>query len=385
MSARMSALRSVAALTLASAGGLAACADDRATVTEVAGPPAYGFIMLSAPGTGSRNLPNGQAIFARPFKPPAGQVVDSVLTIRLAGLDSLTTGRYQVWLGKDTADATGVGAGLVPATGTLRIIHTDSTLNAEGDVVATVDTQVVAGVSSFQNGGAATRVELVPGPLPTGQNAVAATLILVTVETTDAPTTPSDIRPIWVTRAGGATVFTEQPRAGSATATDSVRATTTSTARFGNFSFIAAERYLFTAQGRGRAAIRGNEVVVTDSNLARPPKGYFYAVNLTKRDEVNRPIERLYIGDLMAPAPNPVTLRDADVQIVHPVVQVRPPSIAAATNRLKSTSTAERPFEGYADVLITLESKFGSEDLIAPTVIMTGNVPDVVKLAPTTP
>lgn len=383
MSARMSASRSVAALALASAGVLSACADDRATVTEQAGPPAYGFIMLSAPGTGSRNLPNGQAVFARPFKPPAGLVIDSVLTVRLAGLDSLTTGRYQVWLGKDTNDLT--GAGLVPATGTLRIIHTDSTVNAEGDVVATVDTQVVAGVSSFQNGGAATRVELVPGPLPTGQNAVAATLILVTVETTDAPTTPGAVQPIWALRAGGTTVYTEQPQAGSATATDSIRATTTSVARFGNFSFTPSARYVFSAQGRGRAAVRANQIVVTDSNLARPPIGYFYAVNLTKRDEVNRPVERLALGDLMAPAPNPVSLRDADVQLVHPVVEERPPSITAASNRFTSTSTAERPFEGYADVLITLESKFGSEDVISPTVIMTGNVPDIVRLAPAAP
>ena len=382
MSARMSALRSVAALALACAGVLSACADDRATVTELAGPPAYGFILLSAPGTGSRNLPNGQAVFARPFKPPAGTAIDSVLTIRLGGLDTLTTGFYQVWVGLDSP--TVESAQLAPATGTLRVIRTDSTLNAEGDVVATVDTQVVPGVSSFQNGGPATRIELVPDRLPTGQSAVAATLVLVTVETTNAATTPGTVQPLWIRRTGGTTVYLERPNA-AGTGTDSVQATTTSAAVFGNFSFTASQRYVFTAQGRGRAAVRGNEIVVTDSNLARPPIGYFYSVNLTKRDEVNRPIEPLALGDLKAPAPDSVSLRNADVEIVHPVVQVRPPSIVAASNRLKSTSTAPRPFEGYADVLITLESKFGPEDVISPTTIMTGNVPDIVRLAPATP
>jgi hypothetical protein len=66
------------------------------------------------------------------------------------------------------------------------------------------------------------------------------------------------------------------------------------------------------------------------------------------------------------------------------VVQVAPPSIAAAASRLVADTVptlASRalPYKGFAEVRITLESKYGRPDVMAPTIVVSGTVPGVVR------
>ena len=369
---RAGALAGLAAATLF----VAACDDAHTDVAAPDGGVAYGF-QLAGDG---RNVPSIRLNYRRPAGTPQTPPVDTSITIVLRGLDSLDTRVYQVWLADLNTDSTGF-TNVVKATGQLRWVRTDSTLNAQGDIVTTeVSGEISAAGSSFKNGGPATRVELRVTRASTGTNVFVRELVLVTIEADANATEPGPIRPLWARRSDrGAEAAEVIP--GPVT----IAAVSTAVGRFGNFAFKPANEYRFVAVGRGRGDVLGRVLTLDDSSLARPPVGYFYAASLIQRDSTtNAPTDTLYLGPQTAPYPRRgVSLLDADIARPDPVVQDVPPSILAAASRVVADTVAglsgDRPYKGFAEVRITLESKYGIANMIAPTIAVSGTIPGVVR------
>lgn len=357
-----------------------ACDDARTDVSAPDGGIAYGF-QLAGDG---RSVPSIQLRYRRPAGTAQTPPVDSSLTITLRGLDSLTTRVYQVWLANLNADSTAL-VDVVKATGQLRWVRTDSTVNAEGDIVATEVSGVISSAgSSFTNGGPATRGELRVTRASTGTNAFTRQLVLVTLEQDANATAPGDVRPLWarLSDRGSETAEVIPGPTGPVT----IAATSIATGRFGNFASKPANEYRFVPVGRGRGDVLGRVLTLDDSALARPPVGYYYSAALVKRDSAtNAATDTLDLGAQTAPWPRrTVSLFDADVSIPDPVVQLVPPSIAAAASRLVADTVPglvldAHPYKGLAEARITLESKYGRADVMAPTVVVSGTVPGVVR------
>lgn len=365
----------------------AACTDNRSTVTE---PQAvqYGFAL--APD--GRNLPGGSVFYIRPDTGAvaAANGQDTAVVVSLKGLDSLTTKVYQVWLVDTTAAGTDF-ANITKAKGNLRIVRTDSSLNQVGDVVTDSVVRTVAGVSSFTNGGPATRIDLTItrttlGLAGTAPSPLTRAIVLITLEDDANATTPGTIRPLWARRAErSAEVVTNKP--GTIPPAPIYR-TATSPIRFGNFALRSSGEYRFTPVGRGRGAIGDDFVVFDDSSLMRPPVGYYYAGVLIKADAANKQVDSLDLGPQTAPLPRRnISLIDADVSIPDAVVQTTPPSIVAAANRVSVDTIAgfegnTTPFLGYALAYVTLESKYGVPKAASPTIVLSGVIPGIVRNGP---
>jgi hypothetical protein len=343
----MSAVRlRLAALALA-ATATAACSPDRAISNNPLGDPAYGVQLVLLP----TNLPRGSVAFV------AGATAqDDSLLIRLRGLDSLETGHYHVWIADSVASA------FTRADGDLMVIRADTVLDQFGDPVEAPDTNVIAGVSSFQNGGPAHTMVLTvtrasAGIGPTGPLG----LVVVTIEGAAGATAPTfDVAPLWGLRGGAALSF-------------------------GNFQPDPADRYVYVPQGRGRAYVRGEIFLINDSSLTRPPAGYFLAAYAIERDVDNNIVDTLYLGPHTAPFPRRhLSLRDADVQIVDPIVQTTtPPQILAASVRVDADTvsglTGVEPYLGFSEVLVTLESKAKPDSRLGPAILLRANIPDIVR------
>src|SRR5215208_5566241 len=169
---------------------------------------------------------------------------------------------------------------------------------------------------------------------------------------------------------------------------------------FGNFDPDPSKEYIYTPVARGTASFRGNVFVTDDSGLARPPKGYYYETYLITRERVpagtgtgtnartKDTLKVRSVGALTAPFPRRATsLRDADITLVDPVVLADPPVILAAASRLGADTAnlvAGQPYAVFNEIRMTLESKKGSPDRMAPTVVLLGAVPDVVRQSAST-
>jgi hypothetical protein len=358
----------------------AGCSDAHTGVDSPDGGVAYGF-QLAGDG---RNVPSIALAFRRPAGTAQVPPVDTSITVTLRGLDSLTTRVYQVWLADLNADSSAL-INVVKATGRLRSVRTDSTVNAEGDIVTTEVAQVISNAgSSFTNGGPATRVELTLTRASTGTAVFSRQVVLVTLEQDANATTPGDIRPLWARTSDRGSETAEVIPGPSGPVT--IAALSAATGRFGNFAPKPANEYRFAAVGRGRGDVLGRVLTLDDSSLARPPVGYYYAAALVKRDSTtNAATDTLDLGAQTAPWPRrAVSLIDADVSVPDPVVQVAPPSIAAAASRIVADTVQglvleSHPYKGFAEVRITLESKYGRADVMAPTVVVSGTVPGVVR------
>lgn len=357
-----------------------ACEDAYTGVDEPNGGVAYGFQLASD----GRNVPSIALTYRRPAGTPQTPPVDTSVTVTLRGLDSLTTRVYQVWLADLNPDSTGL-VNVVKATGRLRWVRTDSSVNAEGDIVTTeVSQEIPAAGSSFTNGGPATRVELRLTRASTGTNVFTRQVVFVTLEQDANATTPGDVRPLWarLSDRGGETAEVIPGPSGPVT----IAATSSAAGRFGNFAPKPANEYRFVPVGRGRGDFLGRVLTLDDSALARPPVGYYYAAALVKRDSATSAVtDTLDLGAQTAPWPRrAVSLFDADVSTPDPVVQLVPPSITAAASRIVADTVPglvldAHPYKGLAEARITLESKYGRADVVAPTVVVSGTVPGVVR------
>ena len=331
----------VTALTLVS------CNTDRALVTEDFGEPAF----ISAFGVAAVGVPGGTAAV---ITPATGT---GTVNLTLVNLDSLAAGNYHVWLGITGTTAAGVDTvgQFVPATGTIRVIHTDTTVNADSSLTITIDTVTSTG-SSFSNGGSDIRVEVSITGATLGSDPLSRNVALVSIEAAASPTTPSVARPFWRRYTRGATA-----------------GTSTGPVSFGTFHADPDSQYVWTATGRGIVGFRSRAVEVEDSALARPPVGYYYESYLSNSTST------VSIGEQTAPYPNrSVSLRDADVTVIPGVVIVGPPSLLLAAST-RFVGTEATPFRDFTDVLVTLEAKQGPPGLRAPTIVLRAAVPDTVQ------
>jgi hypothetical protein len=392
--------RRLASLILASLaiGAVAACSPDRAVSTTPMGDPAYGVQLLLSP----TNLPRGTARFPDPDPafdtPPTVDVTDTI-GVDLAGLDSLTNGVYSVWISNDD------GSSIFKATGTLRVIVTDTVLDAFGDPVPAPDTVFYTDVSAFSNGGPRHAMQFLTTLAQSGMTADdSATVVFITIESDAGATSPAETRrPLWARKGGTAVVQIHIDTLD----TDPVLVTDTTFDRqflrnnltFGNFSFDASQQYVYVATARGQAFVRGDVLLMNDSSLTRPPLGYYYAGFGVIRNEANEPVDTVYLGPLSSPPPNRhISLRDADSVLVNPDVQVlvNPPNLAgswsnpspsailAASIRVSADTisafqTASGPFVGLAEVFLTIESKHAEAGRMGPAILLRANVPDIVR------
>jgi hypothetical protein len=334
---------------------LTACEDERAITREPVGDRAYGIRLL--PST-FFNFPQGTASIS----PTNGTV-----TLNLRGLDSLTNGRYVAWVGN--AD----GSSFSKLTGDLARVRTDTVRNALGDdVPESVTLPTLTDVSSWQDGNGATQYTFTADRASSGLGAgVEFSQVVVTVEESDAAASPNLDRAFLWARGSGAL-------------------------RYGNYALSADDEFRFPFVGRGNAQFRGDIVVINDSSIARPPRGYFFNAWLVRRDTLNRVIDYLDLGPMTTPYPSRQSLIDADVSIVDPAfVYDEPYAILAGAWRFDwanapaeirnadlgatrvPTENRNTSFAGFGEILITLEHKLGAAAIPSPHVLLRAPVPAV--------
>jgi hypothetical protein len=375
-------VRSMALAAAAAVVALSACNEDRSVITDPFGPPAYGFSLVRA----AVNVPRGTMVFRRPLRPSMAATVDSAVTIGLAGLDSLTTGVYKVWLA-DVDPVADTIMDVFPATGTLTVTRTDTTLNEQGDPVPNVTTTTVDGVSTFANGGPQISVSLRANSATAGASVYPKTLVLVSIEQDAAAATPSEARPFWGRKQGDLAPGVIVPLGGADSA-----AQFTGVLRFGNFRANPDSQYIYNAGGRGLGSVFGNIFIATDSQIPRPPIGYYYAGYLVRRDSATNAItDTVRLGPLVSPYPNYKSLKDADVDAtIDPVIQdpklpgvPRSPLIIAGVNRISSDTvsglTGTLPYKNVSEYQLTLEAKAGDENVASPSLIVNALMPDVIR------
>lgn len=369
---RMSNPLTVAAALIISSG-LAGCAAETSTVMEPLANRSFNFV-LTREGI---NVPRGTVVLTR-----SGGTATS-LTLQLQGIELLRDPYfYQAWLATYDA-ATRTVSNFVPLTSSRVItVTTDTSISEVGDFVPnTVTDTVFNQPGSFNRGGPGTQITLQANAaalaaIPT--SATASKVLLVTIDSNPgAPTAPDAV-------GSQVRLWARAINAGTAAAV-------TSPVRFGNFHADPALEYVFIPSGRGSGALLEGEniLVVNDSALALPPRGYFYATHLVTREDGDNfnNLDTIPIGPQTAPFPDrDVSLYNADVEQVHPVVQVaRPnPQIFAAQARvdgdeLPGLAGSGNPFRGVALILVTLESKFGTE-AASPVIILAGGAPPGIRL-----
>lgn len=353
--------------------GLAACADETATVLDPLENRSFNFLLNRE----AVNVPRGTVVLTR----TAAAGVTS-LTLQLQGLEVLREPyHYQAWLATYNS-ATQTVSDFVPLTSSRTItVTTDTTISAEGDFVPNTVTDTVLDQSGFFNrGGPGTQVTLqadaaARAAVPT--SATASKVLLVTIDSNPASPTPPD------SVGSQARLWARNINAGTG-------ATVTSTIKFGNFHADPAQEYVFIAAGRGQGALLEGEnvLIINDSSLSRPPRGYFYATHLITREdgETFYNLDTISLGPQTAPFPDrDVSLFNADIQQVHPVVQTAMPNpqIFAAQARVDGDTLSGRPsgnpFRGVALILVTLENKFGIE-AVSPVTILIGSGPPGIRL-----
>lgn len=349
----------------------AACQDDRADITDPVG-RVYNARFAAAPS----NLPRGFADQVR-----SGAAATHEIFIELKGLEALASGTYQVFLA--TQDPSGAAlTNVVPATGTLTRIQVDTSINDQGDPEPDSSFVTTTGASSFSDAGTArvtfqlsvTQADLAAaGAANTDPNAY--NLVMVAIQPGAAGTEPAAGAPIPLWARLGALAGTTNRSANF---------------RFGNFAPDPANEYVFQAAGRGLAGVWDNLLVVDDSALSLPPKGYYYATVLTRLpDAAATDLQSIVLGPQKAPYPRrTVSLFDADINPdLDPVVVELPPSIQAASERVRIDTIAgaslatEQPFRLYRQVIVSLEPKQGVSTY-SGSVVLAATLPDVVVKPP---
>ncbi|HKG93181.1 MAG TPA: hypothetical protein VKA84_14850 [Gemmatimonadaceae bacterium] len=367
-------------LSVATAAALAfaACESDRATILQPAGDPSYNANLANV----QRNTPDGEFAAVKPRS--AAGTASFFVTLR--GLDSLAgSAVYQIWLGKQNGATV---TDFVKANAAILAERVDTTFTPEGDPEVNPNETLDVTASSFNRGGPSTTVSIEVNATTFGSDPRAKDVLLITVEDNANATQPGDIRPFWSRTAGASLGLT------------AAESTLVNDVSFGNFDPDPSKEYIYTPVARGTASFRGNVFVTDDSGLARPPKGYYYETYLITRERVpagtgtgtnartKDTLKVRSVGALTAPFPRRATsLRDADITLVDPVVLADPPVILAAASRLGADTAnlvAGQPYAVFNEIRMTLESKKGSPDRMAPTVVLLGAVPDVVRQSAST-
>lgn len=388
ISKRFIALVSTSALIAGSA-----CSDSRSITTEHVGDLGFGINLTKI----VTNVAVGTIRF--PTAPlPGTTAADDSVRVRVAGIDSLTTGTYTLWFTNDSATKFAL-----VTSGNLVITQTDSVINAVGDRVVTVNTTTRTGIAGWRAGGS--NKAMVFNTTRANSN-IAATdslnTILLSIETGAPGAAPSENRVIWARRRER---FYKVAASAISAQGDSAPI------KFGTFKPRLTEEFIYsygasatyaTYTGavnlppsvtlgsrivpRGRLEVRGPIFVVNDSNYFRPPVGYYYAGYLIKLDSLNKVTDTLYIGRRTSPYPGYISLYTADKTNPDPTnVFDSPPVIYAMGTRISADTIAKAKsgtnlyWHDFGIINITLESRFAAEGRMGPAIIMTQLLPGSIR------
>jgi hypothetical protein len=349
-----------------------ACGDERSITTEPVGDLGFGTNFLRT----STNLPRGTVTYPVGIVASATPATDSVI-ISLAGLDTLTTGNYTVWFANDSATK------FAPATA-LNIVATrrDSSLNAAGDPVFT-NTPFTTTGASFKAGGSniALRVAVSRVSAPALVATDSLTTVLISIEPGAAGAAPGEVRPLWARRS-------------------QANASRVAALRFGTFGrgipvqpgnpganqeFVVATNGAMTIVPRGRVEVRGNIMILNDSNYFRPPVGYYYNAYGVKLDTTGRFNDTTYLGRRTAPYPNRgISLYEADKSNPAPsVVFDSPRVIFAMASRLSADTipdaTGSPAWKNYGFVRVNLQPKAGIEGRMGSATLLEATLPPSIR------
>lgn len=191
-----------------------------------------------------------------------------------------------------------------------------------------------------------------------------ATHVFLTVESSDNPSSPSSVQPLWVKAL-------QEPGNSKSLSLS---------ADFGTFGLNkAADQRTWGLGGAGKGALFGNELRILFSDLPRPPVGYQYVGWLSSGDTA---FARLPDATFTSPPPNYVVLDKADVDAsISPVI--KPETILEAMSKFclrKQEAGCSGPFAHtppYTGFTLTLEPKAGTQTTPAPTSVLTGGIPSV--------
>jgi hypothetical protein len=349
-----------------------ACGDERSITTEPVGALGFGANFLRT----STNLPRGTVTYPVGIVASATPATDSVI-ITLAGLDTLTTGSYTVWFANDSATK------FASATA-LNIVATrrDSSLNAAGDPVFT-NTNFTTTGASFKAGGSniALRVAVSRVSAPAFAAADSLNTVLISIEPGAAGAAPGEVRPLWARRS-------------------QANASRVSSLRFGTFGrgipaqpgnpganqeFVVATNGSMTIVPRGRVEVRGNIMILNDSNYFRPPVGYYYNAYGVKLDTTGKFNDTTYLGRRTAPYPDrAISLYDADKTNPAPsVVFDSPRVIFALASRLSADTIPDAAgspaWKNYGFVRVNLQPKAGIEGRMGSATILQATLPPSIR------
>ena len=360
--------------------GVAACGDKRAILTDPIGASAYGYQMANL----ATNLPRGNVNFKFHATPAA--VTPESLIVTLSGIDSLSSGFYTAWVGDS------LGTTFKRITGLLTAIRTDSSLDAIGNVLATRVPLNLGSFSAIQNGNPRTAYTWAFERNAAGLAATDSMVtFVISIESSNAATTPNATRrPLYARR-------NDIGSSGSA-------GNRNSALKFGNYASDPVNQYVYSsAPARGRGVVWGEILQVTDSTLAVPPMGYYYATYLIKfvpPGSTNG--DTLFLGDLTSPYPRRnLSLYNADSVNTDPAVVVasipafpQNREILAGSTRISADTIAHLPsavcstndpgdnrpcpYKGFTEVRLTLESKNAARGRMGPNRVLGANVPFVI-------
>lgn len=355
----------------------AACEDNRSTTAEPVGALGFGTNFAKT----STNLPRGTVTFPVAIVASATPNTDSVI-VTLAGLDSLTTGTYTLWLANDSSTK------FVRVTNmNLTITRVDSTLNAAGDPIFTPTVTPRLAVNGFKLGGSnyafrvATARDAATGILATDS----LNVVVVSVETAAPGAAPGEVRPLWARRSQASAARVAGLRFG--TFGRSIPAAAGSPAANQEFTIATssvAGVATMTIVPRGRVEVRGKIMIANDSNYFRPPVGYYYNAYAVKFDTTGRFNDTLYIGRRTTPYPTRVSLYEIDKTNPAPEVIFDTPRVVFAMATRVSTDTMPKanstpPWYNYGLVRVNIQSKYSQEGRMGPNTVLEATLPKSVR------
>jgi len=407
---RATSFRVAAPLALATLLTVAsACNDDTATVLAPVG-RTYNFLLLKEGANGPRAA-GAAVVVRRPVGATTTQVTSTIADFTIAGLEPLTPpAGYVMWIASIAAPVAPSTDNTISNVARLRTrdflaIEVDTTISPLGDFIPDVDTlrrQLAAAiVPAFNFGGPGVTYTFrtdsaTLGFYPHNRNIIFMTVVTDTANPGTPATDGTDAR-LWLRYT--ATI----PALSTAVPPVDTSTTTAAAAAFGNGHATASKQFPFIMSGRGRGSLvpDKNVLIVDDSLLARPPKGYYYETFLVKRDTA--PAQKFFstdtisIGAQTAPAPRRIiSLYGADSAQVDQVVQAPAglPAlqiIYAAASRIdadtfprltsKPLTGLKNPFFGVANVYVTLEHKLGTP-LMSTAIVLSATMPPPIYTRP---
>jgi len=368
-------LYSALGASLIAAGG---CEDNRSITSEHVGDLGFGINLA----TQNSNLPRGFVLFPAAIVASATPDRDSVI-VTVAGLDSLTTGTYTLWVANDSASKF-----FRATTLNIRVTRVDSSLNAAGDPVFTTTVTERPGQTGFRSGGSNLTFRVA-----TARNAatgIAATdslnVALLSIETAAPGATPGEVRSLWARRSQ-ATALAAGLRFGNFAKRVSTPATAGNPGPEQEFVVAASTTAgvaSMTIVPRGRVEVRGKIMVLNDSNYFRPPVGYYYNAYAVKFDTIARAVDTVNIGRRTSPYPERVSLYEADKSNPFPGVVFDSPRVIMAMASRVSTDTIPKanstpPWKDFGLVRVNIQSKYSTEGRMGPNTVLQALLPQSIR------